>query len=71
MITSHNSIGALALGNGEVDSSILSGSTISPNNNNNLEHKRRNANHQPFIESPPLLAITATLSVTCLSMGHT
>jgi hypothetical protein len=28
MITSHNSIGALALGNGEVDSSILSGSTI-------------------------------------------
>jgi hypothetical protein len=27
MITSHNSIGALALGNGEVDSSILSGST--------------------------------------------
>jgi hypothetical protein len=31
MITSHNSIGALALGNGEVDSSILSGSTIPPN----------------------------------------
>jgi hypothetical protein len=30
MITGHNSIGALALGNGEVDSSILSGSTIPP-----------------------------------------
>ena len=30
MITNHNSIVALALGNGEVDSSILSGSTSHP-----------------------------------------
>jgi hypothetical protein len=39
-----------SIGNGEVDSSILSGSTSSPNNNNNLEHKCRNPNHQPLIE---------------------